>query len=532
MATAVIVGGSVAGLACAVALSEVGYRVLVLESAPEPPPGPVAHAASQWRRGAVPQAAHGHVLTSLGVRVLHERAPRVLAQALAAGALHLDLTRALPAGATDGAREPGDDGLVALGCRRSLLELVLHRYAAPLPGVAFRHGRTVDAVELDPGARRVRAVITRGGGRIPADVVVDATGRRALSRAWLRGCGVPLAQDLTGPSDLSGHTRTYRLKTAAFPTALNLGYGVGDVGDVGDHYAGVLHIGDNGTFCVGLGVLPGDSALLGLGTEEGFTAAATATPRIARWLGPRVSEPLSPVHTMTSPPNALWGTASSRQYPIAGLFPVGDAACVTSPLAGRGLSLALAHAFRLADVLTERPEVDAAQRRAVARMTEELFLPWYTQSVASDRARIARWRAAVNGTPAWSGSGFDGCLPTPREIAAAARHDGVVWRRQTRMQMSLTTPAELFSDEKFLTRVRRHLNAVDDGPRPPGRAAFVHRVQEATGAAPDGRGTPPRRPTREPERQRPTSARRSTWTEGLAPTYPPPVMAEKGGAPQ
>lgn len=519
MATAVIVGGSVAGLACAVALSGAGYRVLVLEGAPEPPPGPLAHAAPLWRRGTVPQAAHGHVLTSLGVRVLHERAPRVLAQVLAAGALHLDLTRALPAGATDGAREPGDDGLVALGCRRSLLELVLHRYAAPLPGVAFRHGRTVDAVELDPGAHRVRAVLTRGGGRIPADVVVDATGRRALSRAWLRGCGVPLAEDLTGPSGLSGHTRTYRLKTAAFPTPLNLGYGVGGVGD---HYAGVLHLGDNGTFCVGLGILPGDSALLGLGTEAGFTAAATATPGIARWLGSGVSEPLSPVHTMTSPPNALWGAASSRQYPVAGLFPVGDAACVTSPLSGRGLSLALAHAFRLGDVLTERPEVDAAQRRAVARMTEELFLPWYAQSVASDRARIARWRAAVNGTPAWAGSGFDGGLPTPEEIAAAARHDGVVWRRQTRMQMSLATPAELFSDEKFLTRVRRHLNAVDDGPRPPDRAALVHRVQEATGTAPAaGGGTQPHRP-----------ARRPSWTGSLSPTYPTPALAKRGGTPE
>lgn len=111
----------------------------------------------------------------------------------------------------------------------------------------------------------------------------------------------------------------------------------------------------------------------------------------------------------------------------------------------------------------------------------------------------ARWRAAVNGAPAWAGSGFDGGLPTPEEIAAAARHDGVVWRRQTRMQMSLATPAELFSDEKFLTRVRRHLNAVDDGPRPPDRAALVHRVQEATGTAPAaGGGSESRHPMTAP----------------------------------
>ncbi|MFC7310303.1 FAD-dependent oxidoreductase [Streptomyces monticola] len=484
MATAVIVGGSVAGLASALALSGAGYRVLVLERAPEPPTGPAAQTAPLWERPTVPQTLQSHTLTSLGVRVLRERAPRVLAQALAAGARELDLTRALPAAATGREREPGDDDLVALGCRRPVLELVLHRHVSALPGVTFRHGTTVDALELDQDGRRVRAVVTRTGGRIPADVVVDATGRRALSRSWLRGCGIPLAEDLSGPSGLSGYSRCYRLKrpsaSGEFPSALNRGHGVGDIWD---HYAGVLHPGDNGTFSIALGTLPGDRALSGLRTEAGFTAAATATPGIGPWLDPQVSEPLSTVHTMTSPPNSLWGPASSRQYPVAGLFPVGDAACVTNPLFGRGLSLALAHAFRLADVLTERPRIDAAQRRAVARMTEELFLPWYTQSVASDRARIARWRSAVNGTPAWAGSASEGCLPTIEEIAAAAQRDGTVWRGLTRMLMTLSTPAELFSDAEFLARVRRTPPSAGDGrPRPPARAELVRQVIAAEAA--------------------------------------------------
>ncbi|MEU5950688.1 hypothetical protein [Streptomyces sp. NPDC047525] len=485
MGTALIVGGSVAGLATAVALAQTGWRVLVLEPAPEPPLGPVAQAAEMWERPTVPQAHQSHTLTSLGVRTLRERAPRVLALALGAGARQLDLTRCQPAGATGGAREPGDDELVALGCRRAVLELALHRYAAALPGVTLRHGTTVEALELAPGADRVRGVVTRGGGRVRADIVVDATGRRALSRSWLRGCGIPLAQDLTGPSGLSSHSRLYRLKhTLApdeFPTPLDRGHGVGDVWD---HYAGMLHPADGGTFSIALGTLPGDQALSGLRTSAGFTAAATATPGFAPWLDPDVSAPISPVRTLSSPLNALWGTASSRQYPVAGLFPVGDAACVTNPLFGRGMSLALAHAFRLADALADRPEIDAAQRRSVARMTEELFLPWYTQSVASDRARIARWRSAVNGTPAWAGSAPDGCLPTVEEMARAARLDGMVWRGHTRMLMSLTTPPELLSDATFVARVRQGAPQADDRPRPPRREELVRRVMAAEHSAP------------------------------------------------
>lgn len=476
MPTAVIAGGSVAGLASALALSGIGYRVLVLERAPEPPQWSPADATSWWKRPTVPQGLQSHTLTSLGVRVLRERAPQVLAGARAAGATVLDLTQALPAEATDSAREPGDSELVALGCRRSGLEILLHRTVSNVADVTIRHDTTVVGLELQPGHRRVKAVVTGTGERIPADIVVDATGRRALSRRWLHGAGVPLAADRTSPSGLVGHTRFYRLKSRTLPGPLDRGHGVGDVFG---HYAGVLHPGDNGTFSIALGSLPGDKALQGLRTRPGFTAAARATPGLAPWLEDGVSSPISPVRVISSPPNALRGAAGPQQRPVPGLFQVGDAACITNPLFGRGISLALDHAFRLADLLAEQPDIDIAQRRAVARMTHELFLPWYEQSVGSDQLRIARWQAAVDGAPAVPVPHGD--LPTTEEIVNAARSDGTVWRGLMRMLMTLSTPEELFDDDKFLARVRQTASA---GPAPSpalSREELVRRVTAAEG---------------------------------------------------
>ncbi|MGW2261687.1 FAD-dependent oxidoreductase [Streptomyces sp. NPDC001780] len=478
MPTAVIAGGSVAGLASALALSGAGYRIVVLEREAPPPAGPVTEAAGPWRRSLVPQSSHSHTLTSLGVRLLRAHAPEVLRAALAAGAPLLDLTVARPPGAPGGAREADD--LVALGCRRTTLELLLYRAVCAVPDVTVRHGQAVGGLELSPAGDRVRAAVTGAGERVPADVVVDATGRAALSRGWLRAAGVPVADDRISPSGLTGFTRFYRLLGDRWPGPLGRGNAAGDIWG---HYAGVLHPGDDGTFSIALGVLPGDRAMAELRSEDGFTAVARATPGLEHWLDPEVSVPLSPVHAITSPPNALRGTAMPHQRPVAGLFPVGDAACVTNPLFGRGMSLALAHAFRLAALLTAHEDVDIAQRRAFARMTRELFLPWYEQSAAADLARIARWQAAIDGTAPPRSPGPPGAgPPTSEEIGAAARHDGLVWDALTRMLMTLATPAEMLRTEGFTARVRAAAVPLDRSGEP-ARADLLRLLAGARGAS-------------------------------------------------
>ncbi|MFF5638741.1 NAD(P)/FAD-dependent oxidoreductase [Streptomyces sp. NPDC012825] len=428
MPTAVIAGGSLAGLATALALGRAGYRVRVLERCPAPPEGPLVQAAERWHRPSVPQAGHSHNLTGLGVRTLREHAPHVLDEVLRAGAQLLDLTAAMPAGITDRSRREGDEDLVALGCRRTTLELALYRAVRDTPGVGIRHETTVRGLLLDRFPR-VTGVVVDGGERLDADFVVDATGRRAASASWLSAAGVPVPEDLIHPSDIAVYTRFYRRKSSDLPGPLNRGNAAGGIWD---HYAAFVHLGDDDTHSLVFTVLPGDPAVRALRDTEVFTAAARATPWLAQWAD--AGEPISTVRALTCPPNILRGTATTPRPAVAGLHQVGDAACVTDPLFGRGMSLALAHAFALGELLTTRPANDPLLGPDAARSTTALMRPWYEHAVRADTERSAHWHAAVTNPPT---PGRPAGLLLPAQ-ATAAQRDAHTWRDLIRMLMTLT----------------------------------------------------------------------------------------------
>jgi hypothetical protein len=184
-----------------------------------------------------------------------------------------------------------------------------------------------------------------------------------------------------------------------------------------------------------------------------FTAVARATPGVADWLAPGMSAPITGIRAITCPPNAVRTLAVDP--PVAGLVPLGDAAAVTNPLYGRGVSLALTHAFRLGDLL-------AAGGDATSRLAAELVLPWFRLSVADDEERVAHWRAAVHG---WAPPPRPSKL-TMRTIARVADRDAVVWRGLLRVLMGLSHPDTVLADAAFADRVRRLL--VDQAPSRPG----------------------------------------------------------------
>ncbi|MFI6146091.1 FAD-dependent oxidoreductase [Streptomyces sp. NPDC051109] len=483
MASIVIAGGGTAGLALALALGGRGHRVRVLERSAPPPDGPVVKSAELWERPSVPQAGHDHILNALGVRVLRSHAPAVLDAALAEGARLADLTAAAPPGPA----EPGDEELVTLLVRRAVLDLVLHRAVEALPGVALSHRTAVAGVLTAPSGPtglRVTGVVTEGGGRIPADLVVDASGRRSASRSWLAAAGVPAAGDLTGPSRLHAFGRFYRLHDSSGPPPGPLNRG-NAAGGVWDHYSAVLHPADNEVFAITFGALPGDRAMAALRTPAAFTAACRLSPYLADWVDEGVASPLGPVRAIAMPPNILRGAGPGRQRPVAGLVRAGDAACVTDPMFGRGLSLALMHAFRLADLIDEHPSVDEWLGLAATELADRVLRPWYEQGVHDSWSRAERWRAAAGAPPVPDPGRPAPPVPGPvREAAsAAAATDRAVWRGTTRIGTGLAAPAEIFSDPEFLARVRAAAPhpRVPSGPRPP---TYAELRQTVTAHAP------------------------------------------------
>ncbi|MDH2391179.1 FAD-dependent monooxygenase [Streptomyces sp. HNM0663] len=457
MAPTVIAGGGTAGLALALALGTRGHRVRLLERGEAPPDGPAVKSAEVWQRPTVPQAPHDHILNALGVRTLRRHAPRVLDAALGEGARLLDLRTAAPG-------EVADEDLLTLVCRRSVLDLVLHRAVRALPGVTITHDTTVTGLLLH--GQRVTGVAADTGETIPTDLVVDASGRRSASRSWLAAAGLKAPRDLTGPTRLRAFGRFYRLRDpdAPPPGPLNRGNAAGGIWG---HYSAVVHPADNDLFAITLGTLPGDHATTALGDPAAFTAACRISPYLAAWVDEAAAAPLGPVRVIGMPPNILRGTPS-----VTGLLQVGDAACVTDPMFGRGLSLALTHAFRLAELIDRQPYGSDELSRAAADLADELLRPWYEQAAHDSWARIERWRAETDMPPTSQRPPAPPPVPPHLWAAAltAAATDPVVWRGIARARTGLGTPAEIFADDGFLTRVEAAPATPLVGARPPTRS--------------------------------------------------------------
>ena len=446
---AVIVGGSISGLASALVLADLGHEVQILERDRGVPPETVEEAHRHWPRPTVPQATHSHAFASLGCNLPRTRAPSVYRALIDAGATEIRLGESMPPSLSDRSPEPGDDDLLMLACRRSTFEWALRREVLRLPQVRVEPGAVVRSLEFGNGdGRRVVGARTQDGRTFTADLVIDACGRRSAATRWLSEAGIPVAEDQVGACEITYYTRFYRLLADQPPGPLNRGFGAGGLWD---HYTAVLFLGDNRTFSISIGVLPDDPEMKLLRSEPAFTAALRATPLLAPWLSPGASVPISGVHAMGGLDNCLRGVATSKQSPaITGLYHVGDSVCTTNPAYGRGISLAFAHAYQLGDVLSSYPDVGNEQAREVAHATERLFSPWVAEAVQNDRGRAMLWKSTINGT---SLPPMPPGMVTFGSVVAAAATDPVVWRRVARVMMMLAPPTALYADEEIRGRV-------------------------------------------------------------------------------
>jgi 2-polyprenyl-6-methoxyphenol hydroxylase-like FAD-dependent oxidoreductase len=439
VARVVVVGGGIGGLATALFLAPRGHDVTILDRDPADLPPDTRTAWSHWSRRGVPQFRHIHLFNARGRNLLRDEAPAVLAalHAEGAGEIHLG--------------GPDDDELVRLTCRRTTYELVLRRAVLDDARVRFVGGATVVGVRAH--GRRVTGVRTEDGVERPADVVVDASGRRSQVAAWLAAAGLPPPEREEDPEGSVAYTRWYRLRSE--PTAelvrADLGYA-----------AGVVAPADDGTFCVTFGCLADDPVMRGLRDPTAFDAAVAATPTLAAWTGPDRATAETGVLTMADRNNRL-----VRLDPqVNGIVLLGDSAVCTNPGYGRGVGLALVHARALADVLADDPE---AVPHAFADVTHTELEPWYHTAVAGDRVRRAIGRRLVAGAR-WEAVGARGDDPAvrfARGAAHAARHDPVVRRAFHRCFQLLDPPSAYWDNADIKSRVEAVWREVEASPPPP-----------------------------------------------------------------
>lgn len=181
---AVVVGASMAGLLAARVLADGAERVTVVERDPLPDE-PTA------RRG-VPQGRHVHVLLEAGRATFEDLFPGYGEDLLSAGGLLIDALSDFVHYEKGGFLADGTTRLPMYCATRPLFERVVREHVADLEGVEIRHGcQVVDYLADD--ATAVEGVTVREGDAaptaLPADLVVDATGRTSTTPGWLESHG-------------------------------------------------------------------------------------------------------------------------------------------------------------------------------------------------------------------------------------------------------------------------------------------------------------------------------------------------------
>jgi 2-polyprenyl-6-methoxyphenol hydroxylase-like FAD-dependent oxidoreductase len=453
-----VLGGGMAGLGSSLALARDGHDVTIVERDDTPMPATADDAFTHWERRGAPQVRHSHAFLARLRGLLVARAPDIHEALLAAGATELRFTDNLPPTLSDHDPRPGDDELVAIACRRTTFEWVLRRAVLAQPHVDLRHGTEAVALHVvaNDGAPRVGGVYVRpvNGPRgetelIGADLVVDARGPRSSSDPWLADAGAAPVPERLHESGIVYLSRFYciaddaALPDVAGPVAGDLGY---------CKYA--VFLGDNRTFSITYAVDANDDALRRPLTRlEPFERAARALPAIAPWRTALAAEPITDVHVMAGLRNRFRPLVVDGEPIVLGFVAAGDASVCTNPLYGRGCSLALVHAYGLADALRAAPDDPRAFALDFAAFTERELVPWFRNAVLQDEQSRAlanaSWDAAsaTEDPRAFMREVFrEGLLP-------ALRTSPVVYRAFLRWFNLLAQPEALMADSEVVNAV-------------------------------------------------------------------------------
>lgn len=365
---AIVIGGSMAGLLAARALSDHFATVTVVErdrlpSGPEP------------RKG-VPHARHVHAFWAGGLHAAEQLLPGLRAELLAEGAVQLgmptDMAWLTPADRWCRHFEATQD---IVSASRTLLEWVVRRRVRAIANVHFLPEQEITALLLDR-RRDVRGVTVRDRTcgevlELSGDLVVDASGRGSALPHWLAAHGLPTPEE----SIIDGHLG-YATRLFEIPDDPGRGWQAAYIQPSAPTHSrgGILFPVEGNRWVVTLIGTDGDYAPT---DEQGYVAFARSLrdPLLHDAIGS--AQPASPI----------WGfrkTENRRRHYERTVLPgrllvVGDSLCAFNPVYGQGMTVAAKEAESLAAMLAGCPGpgrlVGAVRRaqRELARCTEG---PW------------------------------------------------------------------------------------------------------------------------------------------------------------
>ncbi|MGH8901464.1 MAG: NAD(P)/FAD-dependent oxidoreductase [Egibacteraceae bacterium] len=335
---AVVIGGSLAGLAAAGALGKHFDHVTIVERDrfPDEP---------AFRAG-VPQGRHAHILLTAGQEALERLFPGFRDDLVIAGAIPVgvpeDVLWHTAAGWSH--RFPATRRL--LSCSRHLIDWTVRRRLKAMGNVDVLDGCIVAGLSSTHDRREVTGVRLRDGGtrELRADLVVDASGRSSRMPDWLEPLGYGRPAETRIDAQLGYASRVY-----AIPQ-----------GFTGDWKALFLLSQPPTHGRMGLlAPIEGDrwiASVMGTGGDYPPTDEAGLLEWIHGMRTPVLyeaiteAEPLSPIYGHRGTDNRRRHYEAMSRWPER-LVVVGDAACAFNPVYGQGMSVGALTAVALDDCL-------------------------------------------------------------------------------------------------------------------------------------------------------------------------------------
>ena len=376
--TAVVLGGSIAGLCAAGALAPHFDEVLVLERDELP-------ADAEHRRG-VPQSKHPHFLLNSGRRAICDLFPGFEDDLIAAGGLHLMPSMDAAYLENAGWAPRKQASMTMVYSSRILIERVLRDKVRRLSNVTIREGSRCTASRRATQAAlqgRVTGVTfsttADGDERIDADLVVDAMGRGSSVSDWLAAAGWPEPPVQTLDAKVTYTSRWYDLPaTDDRPDSWWWQHLViMPSQDKGEHPA-------EHEYLVNFFPMEGNRAIACMGswgiemprTTDDFVASAerVRTPLFAAAMAE--CEPTSGVHLTRSTGNK-WRRYDQLPAAPLGIVFIGDSICAFNPFYAQGISSAAGSALLLRARLESATELDRRFfKRFLSEQRKALKVPW------------------------------------------------------------------------------------------------------------------------------------------------------------
>ncbi|OBH66776.1 2-polyprenyl-6-methoxyphenol hydroxylase-like oxidoreductase [Mycobacterium colombiense] len=450
--TAVVLGGSIAGLMAARVLADFYTTVTVLER-DVLPERPVP------RRG-VPHGPSPHIPQVRATKTMEELFPGLLNELVTMGARVWkdgDLSRIwMSFGGHEFLRSgsiPDPESVIKYYVNRPLLEWSIERRVRRIPNIEFLLDH--DAVRLTSTLTRNRITGVVAAHRdsgvekvLTANLVVDATGRGSRTPVFLDDLGYRRPRE----DELMVHAAYASILLHVPPGTLREYMAVG--GAVPNRPIGfAMFAGENETYMLGVQMMAG-----GQPPADYDSLLARLSDVAPRHIvdAARRAEPLAPLRQHRFPANR-WRRYDKLTSMPQGLIVIGDAMCSFNPVYGQGMSIAAVEAAILRTCL-ERGDRDL-QRRYFRWAAKEIRTAWQA-AVGADLTL-----PQIHGRRPLSMRITNAYL---RRVLAAAETDPVVVQQFMRLIGMVDRPSRLLRPSMVLRVFVHRKRAVTNAPSPAG----------------------------------------------------------------